>query len=153
MTPEEATSIATMIGSGAAVVAALATVATAIIAGFAASTWRSGLQRTREDECVSAVHNCAALVGRVISLKARKDEQVWPALNEAWRGWSVFRTSYHVVRRYRTDLKKDVVDDGIAILKRLEDYCHQPDFAVGTDGAKINSDFGKLTGKVESRLR
>lgn len=144
----------TMVGAVGTVVAAVMSVATAIIALIAASTWWRGLKAQRIDDCVAAFHDCAAAIGRSISRRANVDHPNWDDVADAWSAWSRARTAYAVVStRYFPNADKGLIDRGVGIMKTLNGFAGQPQRPTEQAGASINSKFGQLISEMEHALR
>lgn len=135
---------------GAAVASALA----AKIAAKAASTWRDGLKQQRADECVAAIENCAAAIGKSITL-IEKSSPGYPggnSLDVAWEMWAKVRSTMAVVSRYHDTSFEDMVSEGVKIMERLTKLSSSGKPQV-SEGQKVNEDFGKFNAKAFKQLK
>ncbi len=104
--------------AGGTIVAAVATIATAIIALLAAKTWKEALQNQRYDECVAAAVGLEASINRCIEAdRGSRKEEIWPTYTEAWDHQTAFRSAFHVALRYRPSVADDFPNRIDAYLK------------------------------------
>jgi hypothetical protein len=91
----------------ATIVAAGGTCATALIALYAALTWKYTLKNQRADECVSAARGVVGAVGRCLRTKTKENltnmAPVWHAYDEVWESWRRFDQAYSAARRYHPE--------------------------------------------------
>ena len=95
------------------IVAAVAAIATAVVAWIAARTWKAALRNQRDDECVAAAINLQSAIHRCISaIRRKRENEIWPAYDDAWNYQSRFRSAYEVARRYHShQLPANMPDD------------------------------------------
>lgn len=145
MTPNHAVYVTAVASEWSAV----GTVVTALIAAYAATTWRSGLKWQREDECISALHEWSGATHRVIS-RAENGHEFWTSFDLAWLSWREFRKTYAVVCRYRR-APAEVIDKSLEVLNALGQICKNGQFDRGF-ADQLRADIQSLVKKVEEIL-
>ena len=149
-------------GFWANIIIAAATAIAAVAAGYsawftkkAAQSFVEGLRLQRRDECISALHECAAMIGRTISL-AEADRSLAPApgevgLDKAWDSWTRARTALAVAKRYYPLVSDDLIQQGYQVLYRLNSAAT---FSLNKDRlSDVSRDFGTLAERIFKTLR
>ena len=130
--------------------AAVASARAAQIAAGAALTWRDGLKYQRADECLAALEECKAAIGKTIDLKSQNYPPLGDAYSDVWEAWRKAKVSFVVAARYFPCMRPDF-HAGDAIIRRLGAFRQEPyDLA---EGERINSDFGQIVAEVSAALR
>jgi len=138
------------IAAAAESASAVFTLLTAMIAFYAARSWRQTLKNDRIDEGISAARDLRGAVNRCRSLiTVHVRDQIWPAYRQTWESWRRLDKALAVLRRYDTKLDVHMSDKISQVLFRLEQMCRE---AVTEELEAIGSDISFMTNEIENTL-